>query len=108
MFDTWTSKSFDPYLAIMAHYIDSFPDSQITWVMKKDLNTFSPIISNHSGKNQACFIMKCIKQFGLEGKVSLYIQLGWATSDNVSNNNTTMKCLREQLISVDLQTGKQN
>ena len=60
MFDTWTSKSFDPYLAIMAHYIDSFPDSQITWVMKKDLIAFSPIVGNHSGENQVCFIMKCI------------------------------------------------
>ena len=62
MFDTWTSKSFDPYLAITAHYIDSLPDSQITWVMKKDL------IGNHSGENQVHFIMKCIKQFGLKGK----------------------------------------
>src|SRR5258708_40049852 len=121
-FDAWTSKAFDPYLAITAHYIDLSPDSQ-TWAMKKDLIAFTPIISNHSGQNQAHFIMKSVKQFGLEGKVSIYIyftiipaltlsglnvQLSWATSDIALNNNTTMKILGEQLVSIDPQTGQQS
>ncbi len=52
-----------------------------------------------------------------EKKINLYlynflnlnlalIQLSWTTSDNASNNNTTMKALGEQLVSVDPGTGE--
>ncbi len=72
-FDAWTSNAFDPYMAIMAHYIESHPDSPTNWTMRKDLIAFTPIIGNHSGQNQAQFIIQCVEHFGLEQKVGIIL-----------------------------------
>lgn len=68
-FDTWTSRAFDPYIAITAHYINSSTNSQSLWVLKKDLIGFFPVIGSHSGENLACYIIECVEWFGLEKKV---------------------------------------
>src|SRR5260221_3761637 len=101
-FDTWTSRAFDPYIAITAHYINSSTNSQSLWVLKKDLIGFFPVIGSHSGENLACYIIECVEWFGLEKKVrkkNFYfytiflilnlalIQLSCAMSNNASNNH---------------------
>ena len=68
-FDTWTSRSMDPYLALTAHYIESTPDQPLVWRLKTNLIGFIPLVGNHSGKNQARHIHRCIDRIGLHTKV---------------------------------------
>src|SRR5258708_33280482 len=98
-FDTWTSRAFDPYIAITAHYIDSSTNSQSLWVLKKDLIGFFSVIGSHSGENLACYIIECVEQFGLEKKVRkkylfLYNFLNFKSCFNSAQLGNVRQCLQ--------------
>ena len=87
-FDAWTSKSYDPYLAITAHYIDAPSDKPNEWELKARTLAFTNIEGDHGGANLANMIIRVVQKYGLVGKV------GWATSDNASVNDKAMRVLQ--------------
>ncbi|THG95548.1 hypothetical protein EW026_g6127 [Hermanssonia centrifuga] len=68
-FDVWTSKSYDPYLAVTAHYIDSMPDKPAEWVLQSQVIGFTVIEGDHSGANTAAVIICMLDRYGLLDKV---------------------------------------
>jgi hypothetical protein len=56
MFDAWTSAPGDPYLSLMAHYIDAPIDSLSSWQLKSEQLIFQQIEGKHTGKNMAEFL----------------------------------------------------
>jgi hypothetical protein len=42
-FDAWTSKAYDPYLAITVHYIDSLADQPDKWQLKSKILAFQEL-----------------------------------------------------------------
>ena len=53
MFDAWTSKAYDPYLAITAHYINALSDQLLEWELKSKLLGFEELQGSHTGANVA-------------------------------------------------------
>jgi len=69
-FDAWTLKSYDPYLAVTAHYIVAAPSSQtFDWELKSWLLGFQEIQGNHGGANLAATILQVLDQYGIQDKV---------------------------------------
>ncbi|THG95518.1 hypothetical protein EW026_g6148 [Hermanssonia centrifuga] len=87
-FDAWTSKAYDPYLSVTAHYIDSPPGKPDEWELKAKVIGFTEIEGNHSGANTAAVVLHVVDRYGLRGK------LGWLTSDNASTNDKAMRVLQ--------------
>jgi hypothetical protein len=50
-FDAGTSCAYDPYLTVMAHWIDT------QWVMHKQVLAFREIIGDHSGANTGMLLI---------------------------------------------------
>ena len=48
-FDAWTSRSYDPYLAITAHYIDAPLEKPNDWQLKARTLAFTSIEGDHGG-----------------------------------------------------------
>jgi hypothetical protein len=70
-FDSWTSRSGDPFLALTAHYIESSAAKPLQWELRANLIGFIPIVGNHSGLNQARHILRCIDRVHLRAKVGV-------------------------------------
>ena len=41
--DAWTSKAYDPYLAVTGHYVDSPVDHPDEWELKSKVLTFKEL-----------------------------------------------------------------
>jgi hypothetical protein len=72
--DAWTSKAYDPYLGVTAHYIDSPPQRPNEWTLKSDILGFTEIKGNHGGANQAATVLRVLDRYGIRDKVSLIYQ----------------------------------
>jgi hypothetical protein len=70
MFDAWTSKAYDPYLAITAHYIDSPKDQPYEWQLKRKILGFEELQGRHSGENIATVISDVLDTYEIKDKVS--------------------------------------
>jgi len=107
MFDAWTSKSYDLYLTITAHYIDSPPDQPYEWQLKSKVLGFEELRGRHSGENMATMISEVLDGYDIKDKVRncvLYFwvklnitQLGWATADNATTNDKALCSLDRNL-----------
>jgi hypothetical protein len=75
-FDAWTSKAYDPYLAITAHYIDVPLDQPLEWELKSKLLGFEELQGSHTGANVAVKIVEALDQYDIRKKVSLMSSFG--------------------------------
>ena len=92
-FDAWTSKSYDPYLAVTAHYIAASPlkNKSNEWELRARTLAFTAIDGDHGGANIAAILLKIFEDYGLSDKV------GWVTSDNATSNDKAMRILQRSL-----------
>ena len=70
-FDAWTSKSYDPYLAITAHYIESPKGDTYEWQLKSKILGFEELNGRHSGENMATTISNVLDTYEIKDKVGL-------------------------------------
>lgn len=96
MFDTWTSAPGDPYLSLMAHYIDAPVNSLSSWKLKMEQLIFQQIKGRHTGKNMANILSCTLNWYQLCSKVS------WFTSNGAAVNCTTLQVLQD---SASIETG---
>jgi hypothetical protein len=68
-FDAWTSKSFDPYLAITGHWIEAPKNKPNNWELKSELLGFTEIQGNHGGANIASVILRIVDRYDIRKKV---------------------------------------
>ncbi|KAF7364524.1 HAT family dimerization domain-containing protein [Mycena venus] len=90
-FDTWTSKTGDPFLRVTGHYIDAPVDSPEDWSVKSAQLAYTPIEGNHSGDNLSRILVRTVDRYDLRDKV------GWFTADNATNNDTALKALGKEI-----------
>ncbi len=69
-FDSWTSKTGDPFLSITGHYIIGSAEHPQEWELKTDQLAFTPIEGNHSGANMSSIIVRVLDQYNIRDKVS--------------------------------------
>ena len=69
-FDAWTSKAYDPYLAITVHYIDSPADQPDEWQLKSKVLAFQELPGRHNGENLATTLTKVLDRYDIQDKVS--------------------------------------
>lgn len=104
--DIWSDDNLRPFLAITAHWIQRLPGGLL--VLRADLVAFSYIPSSHSGPNIAKAALAALERADLLNQVhlntllnscslNLFVQIGWWTLDNASNNNTFMSTLAKML-----------
>ncbi|PPQ85072.1 hypothetical protein CVT26_005196 [Gymnopilus dilepis] len=90
-FDAWTSKAYDPFLAITAHYIDSPKDQPREWQLKSKVLAFEALKGRHTGANMATTISEVLDQYEINDK------LGWVTADNANANDKALRVLDKKL-----------
>lgn len=71
-FDAGTSRAFDPYLTVTAHWIDA------EWKLRDQVLAFREIIGDHSGQNTGAILIGVLSEYGL----ATPDKLGWGTADN--------------------------
>jgi hypothetical protein len=108
-FDAWTSKAYDPYLAITAHYIDAPSDQPLEWELKSKLLGFEELQGSHTGANVAVKIVEVLDQYDIRNKASFmsgftrtpthlyFYQLGWATADNLTANDKALRVIQRAI-----------
>jgi hypothetical protein len=69
-FDAWTSKVYDPYLAITAHYIDSPADQRDEWKLKSKVLAFQELPGQHNSENLATTLAEVLNRYDIQDKVS--------------------------------------
>jgi hypothetical protein len=84
-FDLWSSPNCVAVIAINAHWIDSEGRRRTTLLAVRELP------GEHSGENQACVILKVIKEYKI-GK-----NIGFFTLDNAGSNDTAVECILKKL-----------
>ena len=70
-FDTWTSGTNDPYLAVTAHYIASPEGQANNWELRSKVLGYTDIEGNHSGANTAAVILQVVDRYGIRQKASV-------------------------------------
>ncbi|KAF5313763.1 hypothetical protein D9619_013714 [Psilocybe cf. subviscida] len=88
--DAWSSDSYDPYLAITAHYIDAPLDQPCEWTLKKQVIGFEELKGRHNGENMAALTNDVLEQYKIRDK------LGWLTSDNATSNDTLVRKIHQK------------
>jgi hypothetical protein len=63
------SNSYDPYLGITAHYIDSPKDQPYEWQLKSKILGFEELQGRHSGENMASTISEVLDTYEIKEKV---------------------------------------
>ena len=69
-FDTGTSKAFDPYLTVTAHWIDD------NWDLHDQVLVFWEIVGDHSGQNTVALLIAILGEYGLVNPD----RLSWGTA----------------------------
>ena len=69
-FDAWTSKAYDPYLAITIHYINSPADQPDKWQLKSKVLTFQELPEQHNRENLATTLTEVLNHYDIPDKVS--------------------------------------
>ncbi|KFY19669.1 hypothetical protein V493_07869 [Pseudogymnoascus sp. VKM F-4281 (FW-2241)] len=83
--DLWTGGGV-AYIGVIAHYFDQYNQQ------KAPVLIFRELVGQHTGENQAAYVMGAVTEFGITHK------LGYFMLDNASNNDTLMKHLEEDLL----------
>ena len=69
-FNAWTSKAYDPYLAITAHYINAPSHQPLDWELKSKLLGFEELLGSHTGANMASKMVEVLEKYDIRNKVS--------------------------------------
>src|ERR1700683_4963837 len=69
-FDTWTSKTGDPFLSVTSHYITASPDKPHEWELKNQQLAFTPFEGHHSGSNMSTILVRTVDHYGIREKVT--------------------------------------
>jgi hypothetical protein len=72
MFDTWTSKTSDPFFSVTGHYITALPNKPNKWQLKSQQLAFTPFEGHHSGSNMSTILVRTIDRYGIRQKVMYY------------------------------------
>jgi hypothetical protein len=84
--DLWTSKQTLGYLCVTCHFITD------GWIIHKKIIKFALVETPHDGINIFKAMLKTLNEWNLEHKVFSI------TLDNASNNDSFVKCLKENLV----------
>ncbi len=100
-------------MGVTAHWIEGVEVKTMTGTQKKlelrsDLVGFLNIPGRHTGKHLAECFMFILDRMNITEKVSftfmylfawtlIFLQIGWITCDNASNNNTMMTHMQDML-----------
>lgn len=99
-FDLWTSPNGMAILGIVCYFIDKAGQPQ------NRLLGLDRISGDHGGENQARYLIRLIKDFGIKGR------LGYLTADNADSCDTAVwhifKTLNPRATSTELEHLKQN
>ena len=99
-FDLWTSPNGMAILGIVCYFIDKAGQLQ------NCLLGLDQVSGNHGGENQAWYLVRLIKDFGIEGR------LGYLTADNADSCDTAVwhvfKTLNPRATSAELEQLKQH
>lgn len=68
-FNAWTSKAYDPYLSVIAYYINALAKNPSEWELKSKILGFMEIEGNHSGANTAAVILWLVDHYNIYKKV---------------------------------------
>ena len=99
--DTWTSKAYDPYLVVTAHYIDTSPEQPNEWTLCSNLLGFTEIKGNHSGVNQAATVLCIIDRYDICDKACLIdctFAHGYDLLTNISSLDGQHQTIQHQMI----------
>lgn len=72
-FDTWTSRTGDPFLSVTAHYICSSPSNPQLWELQSEQLAVTPVEGNHSGQNIGKILVEVIDKYELRNNVSTQV-----------------------------------
>jgi hypothetical protein len=72
-FDTWTSKTGDPFLSVTGHYITAPPDKPNEWQLKNQQLAFAPFEGHHAGSNMSTILVRTVDRYGIRDKVTYYM-----------------------------------
>jgi hypothetical protein len=108
-FNAWTSKAYDPYLAITAHYINAPSDQPLEWELKSKLLGFEGLQGSHTGANVTVKIVEVLDQYNIRNKASFmsgfmrtsthlyFYQLSWAMADNLTANDKVLQVIQQAM-----------
>jgi hypothetical protein len=100
--DSKVSMMFNSWTLIIGD-IWNLDDKPLQWELHHEQLSFEHIEGDHSGKNIARMLITSIDTYDVRAKVRsglyylmvklmvCFVQVGWMTSDNASNNNMAMK-----------------
>ena len=86
-FDAGTSKAFDAYLMVMAHWIDD------NWDLHDQVLAFREIVGDHSGQNTGALLIAILSEYGLVNPD----RLGWGTADGSTICDKAIRVLAESV-----------
>jgi len=69
-FDAWTSKAYNPYLEITAHYINAPSHQPLDWELKSKLLGFEELLGSHTGANMDGKMVEVLDKYDIRNKVS--------------------------------------
>ena len=85
-FDAWSSDTWLSLLGVVAHFLTE------ELLELKTLLLGLPVISNHSGAEQARVLLILLKDYGID-----HDKLGWFVLDNATNNDTALEELSKSI-----------
>ena len=85
-FDAWSSDTGLSLLGVVAHFLTE------ELLELKTLLLGLPVISNHSGTEQARVLLILLKDYRID-----HDKLGWFVLDNATNNDTTLEKLSKSI-----------
>jgi len=103
VWDGWSTRKRRPFTSFSISFIDSPPDDDTRWELKKHLLEFNSPVGRHTGKLIGEDLVGTIQKFNLSAKVcsTIYelqieslisiLQLGWMVGDGVSSNDVAVR-----------------
>jgi hypothetical protein len=86
-FDAGTSRVFDPYLTVTAHWIDT------DWHLHEQVLAFREIVGDHSGENTGALLVEILGEYGLVDPD----KLGWGMFDGSTVCDKAMRVLAKSV-----------
>ena len=87
IFDAGTSKAFDAYLTVTAHWIDD------NWDLHDQVLAFWEIVGDHSGQNTGALLIAILGEYGLVNPD----RLSWGAANGSTVCNKAIRVLAESV-----------
>jgi hypothetical protein len=66
-FDAGTSRAYDPYLTVTAHWIDN------SWNLRDQIIAFNEIEGEHTGENTGAILVKVFHEYGILDRDKVFV-----------------------------------